>query len=352
MSPNTFIAWAIAAAVTLVAALGVTFSEPAVTTVRLTNEPAFPLLRADPDAVVKITVTTREAGFTLVRGEDGAWTAPDKFGYRAAPDKVRALVVGLADMRLVEAKTKRPDRYERLQVEDVTTEYSTSRLLRLADAQDTVLAEVILGKRSEGFTAGQDAGTYLRRPGEEQSWLASGGPEVEDALIDWLDRGVVDLENDRIRRIEVSPAATERYVAFRDAEAGQFRLETMPEGRALLSGALGRQASGLSNLSLMDVKPRTELSLPANRSVAILTTFYGLVVTTELATIAEEHWAFFQARAVAQDDQDAEQAKSARKEAEAINARVGAWAFQIDTFAAERLGKPLEELLQKKDGTS
>lgn len=356
MSPKTFIAWAIAAAVTLAAALGLTLSEPAVTTVRLVNEPAFPLLRANPDGVAKIAVSTRETRFTLVRGEDGAWTAPDKFGYRAAPDKVRALVVDLADMRLVEAKTKRPDRYPRLQVEDVIAEGSASRLLRLADAQDKVLAEVILGKSSAGFTAGQDSGTYLRRPGEEQSWLASGGPTLDNTLIDWLDKSIVDLANELIRRIEVSPQGTEqgteRYVALRKSKDGQFGLETLPDGRALQAGALGRLASGLSNLSLKDVKPRAEFDLPASHTVATLTTFDGLEVTAQLATVEEEHWALFQARAVEQEGNDGEQAESARQEAEAINGRVGDWAFQIDTFAAERLAKPLEDLLKKKDGTS
>ena len=68
------------------------------------------------------------------------------------PDKVRALVVALADMRLIEAKTSMPERYARLEVEDPEPEDAKSRLVRVESADGTVLAEVILGKRRHRLT--------------------------------------------------------------------------------------------------------------------------------------------------------------------------------------------------------
>ena len=47
----------------------------------------------------------------------------------------------------------------------------------------------------------EPSGTYIRHPGEAQSWLASGAVQPETKVTGWLDDEVVKLAPDTLRRI-------------------------------------------------------------------------------------------------------------------------------------------------------
>ena len=69
MSPKVFLGWLIAATASLVAALAVTLAQPDLAKVSLVNEPAFPKLRANPDAAAAIVIRHADFVATLTRGE-------------------------------------------------------------------------------------------------------------------------------------------------------------------------------------------------------------------------------------------------------------------------------------------
>ncbi|MCC2664134.1 MAG: hypothetical protein K0S35_2056, partial [Geminicoccaceae bacterium] len=200
MSPKVFLTLLALTVVAAGAALLTALARPGAAPVRYVDEPAFPALRENPDAVAKLALTTPEGSFTLVRETGDRWSALERYGYVVEEDQVRALVVGLADMRLIEAKTRLPERYGRLEVEDVGAADAKSRLLRLESADGEVLAEALFGTQQHRLTGHQAAGTYLRRPGEDQSWLASGAVAIDPTVVDWLDAQIVDLEPAQIAR--------------------------------------------------------------------------------------------------------------------------------------------------------
>jgi len=153
MTPRVVLGLAVVTLITTGAAIWITLQQPAAGPVQVGDEPAFPALRERPDAVAKVIVTSPEGTFTLTRAAN-RWVATDRHDYPVAPDKLRELVVQLADMRLIEAKTSRPDRHARLEVEDVT-EGASSRQVRLEDAGGAVLAEAIIGKRRQRLTGAE-----------------------------------------------------------------------------------------------------------------------------------------------------------------------------------------------------
>ena len=175
MSPKAFLVLAAVTVVTTVAAVFAILGQPAVTTLRFVDQPAFPALRENPDAVGKITLTAPAGTITLVRETGDRWAALERYGYPVDRKRVRDLVVALADMRLIERKTAQPERYGRLQVEAPDADKAQSQLVRLETADGKVLAEAIIGKERYRLTGTEPTGTYLRRPDEAQSWLASGG---------------------------------------------------------------------------------------------------------------------------------------------------------------------------------
>jgi hypothetical protein len=280
------------------AVAGVTvLQEPAAAPVHYGDEPAFPALRANPDAVAKIVLTTPDGAFTLVRETGDRWSAAERFGYAVDGKRVRDLVVALADMRLIEAKTALPERYSRIEVEDVKAKDAKSRLLRLESADGKVLAEAVIGKQHHRLTGSQPEGTYLRRPGEAQAWLASGGVQIEPKVVDWLDRQVVDLSADDIRRIEIRPEGGEAYTAERAAAGAPLVLQNLAAGEtAKKPEDLNRLASAFAAISFDDVQRRGDLKWPASAQTAIATTLDGVEVTAQLAKIDGQPWAIFNAR--------------------------------------------------------
>lgn len=345
MTPRAVLGLAVVTLITTGAAIYVTWQQPATGPVQIGDEAAFPALRERPEAVAKVIITTPAGAITLARGADDRWVTPDRHDYPIAADKLRQLILQLADMRLIEAKTSLPDRYARLEVEDVGAE-AKSRLVRLEDADGTVLAEAILGKRRERLTGTEPSGIYLRRPDQAQSWLASGGIDLDEEVADWLEQEVVALQGERVQRIEMRPPAGDSYAVVRDAPEAELRLDGLAEGEALKPDAnLNQLAGALASVQLDDVKPVAEIAWPDEQHTVEVVTFDGVEVTLRLASLGDQHWLQVDAATAARDDLKPDEASAAEEQATAINARTDGWAYQVSDFLFERLTKPRADWL-------
>ncbi len=349
MTPRTVLGLAVVTLIATCGAVFVTMQQPAARPVQIGDAPAFPALHEHPDAVAKVIITAPAGAVTLVRGTDDRWVAPDRYDYPIAANKLRQLVAQLADMRLIEPKTDRPERYARLQVEDVEGD-AKSRLVRLEDADGKVLAEAILGKRRQKLTGTEPAGTYLRRPGEAQSWLASGGMDVDEKVTDWLEPEVVAVAGDSVQQIEISPPAGQSYRVVRDALEANLHLDGLAEGEQLKKDANLNQLTGaLATMRLDDVKPAGEITWPDEQHTVRVKTFDGVEITLRLATLDDKHWA--QVDAGTADDLEQDQASAAEEKAKEIHDRTDGWAYQVSGFAFDRLTKARDSWIESP-GTS
>jgi Domain of unknown function (DUF4340) len=408
MNPKVFLVLTAIAVVTTVAAVFAVLSQPTATTLQFVDEPAFPALRENPDAVAKAVLSSPAGTITLVRETGDRWAALERHGYPVDRKRVRDLVVALADMRLIERKTAQPEHYDRLEVEAVDAENAQSELVRLEAADGTVLAEAIIGKQRYRLTGTEPSGTYLRRPDEAQSWLASGGIQIDREVARWLDGEIVDLDPEAIRRIEIQRAGEPSYAAVRDNPGDDLRLADLASDETLKDDAdLSRLAGALSSVRLEDVRPRDQLTWPAEHHTARVETFDGVELSVRLAQIGEEYWASLDARAVAPSDPTAaadaggaqptasaaggenpaeadggdgaagegdtaetdagegsgDQEGSAPDDvaeadaeppldAEQLNQRLGKWAYRIPEHLFNRLSTARSELVADQDGTS
>jgi Domain of unknown function (DUF4340) len=406
MNPKVFLVLAALTAVTTIAAVFAVLSQPTATTLQFVDEPAFPALRENPDAVAKISLSSSAGTVTLVRETGDRWAALERNGYPVDRKRVRDLVVALADMRLIERKTAQPERYDRLEVEAPDAENAQSELVRLEAANGTVLAEAIIGKQRYRLTGTEPSGTYLRRPDEAQSWLASGGIQIDREVARWLDGEIVDLDPTTIRRIEIQRAGEPRYAAVRDDPGSELRLAGLAGDETLKEDAdLSRLTGALSSVNLEDVRPREQLTWPAEQHTARVETFDGVELSVRLAQIDDQYWATFDGRAVAPStptasaDTGAAQptasagdetnpgetdagdgAADAEEPAEAavaggdeerpapdeasaaesaptldpvqLNQRLGKWAYRIPEHLFNRLSTARSEFVADQDGTS
>ncbi|MGI9436710.1 MAG: DUF4340 domain-containing protein [Geminicoccaceae bacterium] len=351
MTPKTFLGLVAVTFATSVGAIITVVNQPTTAPVAYVDEPAFPTLRAEPDAVAKITIQTMGGSVTLTRSSPETWIAPDRYEYPAAAEKISKLVRQLNDMRLIEPKTSNADRYARLEVEDLVDE-SKSRLIRLEDGQGNVLAEALIGKRLLKLTGTQSSGTYIRRPGESQSWLASGSFDLEPEIEIWLDQLIVEIDRDQIARIEVTPIEGDGYVVLRESNEAEPVIEGLAEGETLKADSnLAQLTSVLTSVTLADVQPKGEVAWPDARHQVKVRTFGGLDLTIELVLVDDKPWATFSA-AIAALPEDPALADALNQEAEAINNRANAWVYHINQSLFQRLTKPRSSWLEASDGTS
>jgi len=350
MSARTVIGWAVAALVTVALAVWAVVEAPAPASVTVAGEPAFPALRANPQAAARITIRSSLGDFTLERGDGGAWVAKEKYGYPVDTTEVRKLIVTLSDLRLVERKTRRPERYPRIDVEDPGTKGSESRLVHVEAADGSVLAEAILGKERLRYTGGRENGVYLRRPGEDQAWLASGGMYVKRRLDDWMDKDVVNVAADDVAEVAIAPAGgTPAFAARRAKKGAPLVLDPAPPaGREADPDAIKRLASVLSFVRMKDVVPAATKPLPKDRTVARLTTFDGVEVVAETVKLDKSYWLTIRARFVGEGTPS----KEAKARIAAIEKRTKGWVYEVAEYIHDRLAKPYDEYLKKRVGGS
>src|SRR5215468_1137452 len=105
MKPTTFLVVLAATAISVVAAGYAVLSESRIQApVAAGGAPVFGDLLAHANDVQSVTIASTSGKFTMARQGDG-WVLAGKDNFPVLADKLRQLVAGLADLRLLEAKT-------------------------------------------------------------------------------------------------------------------------------------------------------------------------------------------------------------------------------------------------------
>jgi hypothetical protein len=302
MSPRSFAILAAAAAASVVLAVAAVLSRdlPA-TTAAAGEEPLFPGLLDRVNEVRTVRVMAPGKTLTAQAGEKG-WSLAEKGGYPVEPRELRELVLGVANLRLVEAKTADPARLKRLELDNPAAEAAKSRQVELLGEGGEPIAAVVVGKGKPGLYGGGRGGVYVRRAGEPQSWLAAGELEVPGDALDLMDQTVVDIPAEQVARVTLRPAGGAAPIRLHrpDPAAQAFAVDAaLPEGRALDPGSVDQVAGALSGLTLQDVKPAADLAVPADAPRSRFETVDGVAVEATVATLGEgdaaERWVLLEA---------------------------------------------------------
>ncbi len=304
------------------------------------GEAALPALPAKLGEVASVGLKHGALELTFVRDGDG-WFVAEKDNFPAAADKVRQIVLGMADLALVEPKTQKLDLYPRLELDDPGKGKST--LVTLKDKSGAALAEMIIGKRRyDRLGAGND-GVYIRKPGDTQAWLARGSLEFSDQLSSWLDRRIIDLPEKRIAKVTLTQPDGARLVITRPTADAKFTVEDAPADAKFKSETATRQpAMALETLDLDDVKPAADMPVPdKDVFTASFVTFDGLTVDVRLFDRDNLHWIKVSAVGTG----------AAEGEAREIDAKAGGWTYAVPSYKATALKTKLSDLLEPAKGS-
>ena len=127
--------------------------------------------------------------------------------YPVQEAKLRGLLTGLTELRLAEPRTTDPAQFGRLGVDDPNGAASTADLLRVLDGAGKPILAVIVGHRRVRSQANVPDEVYVRRPDDNQSWLAEGSLQADADPALWLDRDVMNIGHDRIASVVVGDEA-------------------------------------------------------------------------------------------------------------------------------------------------
>ena len=343
------------------------------------SKPVLPNLMATINDVTEIEISTNHDKFTMVRNGD-QWGLKEKHNYPVALDKVRSLLLGLADLTAVEAKTSNPQLYSKLEVEEVSGQEAKSTLLTVKNSKGETVASLIVGRSQTAKGDSTRNEIYIRKPEEKQAWLAEGFLKVDRMSMDWVEKKILDVESKRIRQVNITQPGGKTLRVFRDkVEQVNYQLADIPKGSILKAPyELGQIANALSYVNINDVTTNQAVKFDEKSSYqGVFTTFDGLEVTMTTTEQDSKYYAKFSAKWVPpvtptvkpetekktekasknKEKKDKEAVKNdtlktaeeVKKEIDGIKTKLSEWIFEIPKYKADVLSKKREELLTTEE---
>ncbi|MGE4063641.1 MAG: DUF4340 domain-containing protein [Rhodospirillaceae bacterium] len=348
MKQKTVFVLAGAAVVAAVLAIVTVFAQPRVATSDRSGEPVFPGLIDRVQENLK-AVVIRHSGGTISLDRDGnTFRYREKANYPADNDKVVDLVVDIARLTKLESKTSRPERYGRLDLQEPTEKGSNAKQVTLLDANGKEMAALIIGKRKYTL-GGKEGGTYVRLPGDAQTWLAQGEVNPGVAPRDWIARDIADVPDAAVKRVSVTTPKGDRVIAARGADE-KFMIENLPKGVTLESEFTAEEYSRiLDGLEAEDVAPADQMPFPKDQTYrAVVETVEGSTITVEMVEVKDQSWV----KISAQPGKDAGAQSSAGQAMAAINARAEGRVFQVPAYKVSIMKRTLTDLRSKPNPAS
>lgn len=287
---------------------------------------------------VRLTGAGNRVIATLRRSGRG-WVSAEKPGYPADMAKLKTFLLRLSDAELLEPKTADPKRYTRLGVQDTADAAASGVQVQLEGLKSPV--RLIVGH----YNGKSGESTFVRRVGEDQSYLAKGNLVVDAVSINWLQRDFLDVPAARVAEVALRYGDTTVRV-FKDRESDlDYRWEGLPKGREWISPDVANQLAGaLSSVRLEDVLEQKKAPAPtAPVSQTRYRTFDGLEIEVTTWALQGKHYATFTARfdeqaaqrQFADGEENAARAQKladARREAQDLAQRLAPWVFVIPEY--------------------
>ena len=180
------LAAALTAAVAVVAVLG----DRAAVTATSMNETMFPGFAESSAKAATIRIESPTLYVTLNKGADGKWTVADRSNYPANPEGVRALMLAMSQIKLVERRSADPARHAALEL--TTGEMGSGHAVTVTAADGSVLAALVAGKVQSRATGSSPGTLFTLDESGTELWSVDGGSDrLVDALVAWGDEDAI-----------------------------------------------------------------------------------------------------------------------------------------------------------------
>ena len=322
----------------------------------------FPGLINQVNEIARIDVQTPKLSFSIERSSSEQWQVKERDGYPVKFETIKQAVVGIANTRLLEAKTAKPELHDRLFLKSRINGGRGTTIV-LADRSGQSIAAIVVGKTKSSPTKSEDGIHYVRRLDQNQSYLASGRVEVWETIDRWLDNAMPTIARQRVRAATTIQANGARAGVTRaDPNSRDFKITNIPKGMKPLHDTAGNAlGSALGFLNFEDGQPASEVDF-TDANKAIFKTFDGVTIEVTVKKEKDGYWLQFMTRFDAADimldgltteqKKKMKSAGDAKVEVAKINQRFSPWAYRIPEYKAKDFITGAHQLLGKNDGKS
>jgi hypothetical protein len=337
MTPKHCAALAVAAVVSAVAAIAVYSSSVNWSTADRSGEALFAGLPSQVDEVAEIDVAQGKKKITLERDGE-TWVLADHESFPASMDKVDTLLAGLSKAQLVEAKTQKADRYALLSVEDPAAKGAKSHLVRLLDKDGDEVAAVIVGNKRYDTSGLGTSGTYVRKPDDQQAWLANASVDAGVEFADWVNPQLFEAQKEDVKRLTVRVPGEEPVEIERAKDKPGHTLANIPDGMKLkYVNVVDEIVRAARTINFSDVRKLQDQPDDETVSTVIMELEGGLKATYRIRQEDGVTWVSLEASGKG----------NAGKIADALMARAKGWEFRVPQSQVEEILKRRKDLLEK-----
>lgn len=251
---------------------------------------------------------------------EGQWLASHYQNYPVDTEKLADLMQNLVQAKKAEPKTKRPQNYARLGVEDLKSENAQSTQLDVF-IKNELVAQLLVGRTSSS------GGSYVREFEEEQSWLLSKQINVPVNDADWLLQPILGVRLDAVKSV-TREGESGWVVSKVDAEEPNFTLQDLPDGSALkYDTLLYSVVSSLIEVNFDGLSQVDEDKWNKGRSISrfLIQLFDDSQIKMELREIEDKQYVRFYS--------------------ETSSAHWTKWQYVVTGFAVNQFNKKLNDLL-------
>ncbi len=368
MKGKTVLIMALVAVLALLAAYQWNANRAPVTSAVSEGGALFPGLDGNINNIEQIQVSDTQGNqVTLTRGPQH-WQVTQASGYPAETGKVRKLLIALAESTLAERKTADPARWSVLGLADSGEDSALTLALSPAEGIGHNGA-VLIGNSARGST-----GTYVRRPGDPQAWLARGDFSAKTDPLSWVEKQFLNFAANRIQRVVIThPDGHTVNISKAAPRDPNFFVADLPEGEEIKYASVANPiAAALASLQMEDVRPADDLPSPAEAIKTVYSSFDGIILEVSAFEHEEGYYAAFTSRfeeALAQqfaaDPVEAEVADEVptedatpssdvdlaafRQEATSLNERLSNWVFSLSSYKYEQITRRMDDLLKQPE---
>ncbi|HUC18410.1 MAG TPA: DUF4340 domain-containing protein [Acetobacteraceae bacterium] len=265
--------------------------------------------------------------FAIVRKGD-VWTLPSLSFYPVIATKLHAMLAGLTELRVEGRRTADPAQFATIGVDDPGRPGATGTLVSVSDGAGHVIASLITGHQNYAASGEGTETLYVRRPGQDQSWLAQGQLNIDADPDLWIDHDLTNIDHGKVTGIAVTRGTQTLTFATKD---GKLALTAPAQHKPLESDKLDDVWRALEDLSFSSVRAGPALS---GKILAhtIFTLAGGATVDVTLAKEGGKLWARFTASGTG-------------AEAKTLAGKFGDWSYQLGEWRESALAPTLDDLL-------
>jgi peptidyl-prolyl cis-trans isomerase C/peptidyl-prolyl cis-trans isomerase SurA len=304
----------------------------------------------DPQKVSRITIDKGSDSLALQRTAQG-FTITQRQGYPASTEKVNALFIKCLEIRCDGKITENKDNHKDL---GVVADDKEATVVKLLDNAGKVITGVVVGG-----SASRSRGVYVRPVDKDIVYVTDKWVSFSTKVSDFVDSELVKVAKDDVVEVRVEQKDS-TYISSRDKDGGVV-LKDVPKGKRAKKSDVESLFDALSDLSLDDIAVDAAVAANPDTTFTCKTSKHA-TYTVKLAEKDDKHYVKLSVKGpddelirksmmIGQNEPQAELDKkaavlTANDKAKAFNLRHNNWVYEIASWSAGKLRKPLTDLIE------